>query len=377
MRHISSRKSVNPLTVTAPASALNAALSLAALAADKKADTPVRIIADRGMITFTVANLRSAIAITATSDATVISAGEAAASATRLEALLSGFAAKTEITIGTAATCATIAGGGSVYRLPLLGDPPVGLAIDPEMGCIELATPNFVKLLGVLPAADSGKTRPYLGGVYLHSVGDKLVSVATDATKLLRIAVPADNFSIDRTLIIPAPSATIVLKLLKQVKPETTMLRRSCTVLSVSAPGFELVTGLIAGPYPEYARLLPQPKGNTALVQRAELVAALARLHAVANGEMPLVILTWANGEPVRLHLAREPRAGQDMIAAQANGAAQMAFSLPALTSLVEGFKDDSLLLDADTDHGVLIQQGDKLAVLMSCRWRFGTEVAA
>jgi hypothetical protein len=67
MGNINSRKLVNPLAVTAPASALNAALSMAALAADKKADTPVRIIADRGMITFSVANLRSSIAITATS----------------------------------------------------------------------------------------------------------------------------------------------------------------------------------------------------------------------------------------------------------------------------------------------------------------------
>jgi DNA polymerase III subunit beta len=377
MRNINSCKLVNPLAVRAPASALNAALSIAALAADKKADTPVRIAADHGMLTFSVANVRSAISITATSSATVISAGEAAVSATRLEELLSGFGPKTEITIGTAATGASITSGGSVYRLPLLGDPPAGHTIDPEIGRLELPTPDFVKLLGVLPAADTGKTRPYLGGVCLHSVDDKLVSVATDATKLLRIDVRADSFSKDRTLILPAPTATIMLKLLKQVKPETVMLRRSRAVLSVSAPGFELLTGLLAGPYPEYARLLPQPKGNAALVQRAELAAALARLHAVANGEVPLVILSWANGEPLRLHLAREPQAGEDMIAAQAKGAAQIALSLPVLTSLVEEFKDDALLVEAESDRGILIHQNDQLAVLMSCWWRFGNEVAA
>jgi hypothetical protein len=48
-------------------------------------------------------------------------------------------------------------------------------------------------------------------------------------------------------------------------------------------------------------------------------------------------------------------------------GAAQIAFSLPALTSLVEEFKDGSLRLDADTDH---------LAVLR-CRWRLRNEAAA
>jgi len=54
MPNIRSRKLVNPLAVTARASALNAALS-PALAVDKT-DTLVRIIADR--ITFTVASCR-------------------------------------------------------------------------------------------------------------------------------------------------------------------------------------------------------------------------------------------------------------------------------------------------------------------------------
>ena len=155
------------------------------------------------------------------------------------------------------------------------------------------------------------------------------------------------------------------------------MLRRSRTVLSASAPGFELISGMIAGPYPEYARLMPQAKGNAALVQRAELAAALARLVAVAIGEMPLIVLTWADGEPPQLHLARQPQAGQDIMAAQAKGSAQIAFSLPALTSLVAEFEDDAVRLEAEADRGVLIRQGDKFAVLMSCRWRFANETAA
>jgi hypothetical protein len=377
MPNINARELVNPLAVTAPASALNAALSLAALAADKKADTPVRIIADRGMVTFTVANLCSAISITATTGATVIEAGGAAMSATRLDALLSGFAPKKLITINTAARCATISGAGSVYRLPLISDPPVGLAIDPEIGCVELATPDCLRLLSVLPAADTGRTRPYLCGVYLHNADGRLVSIATDATKLLRTSVPADPFSTDRNLIVPASTATILLKLLRQVKPETVMLRRSRTVLSASAPGFELISGMIAGPYPEYERAMPQTKGNAALVQRADLAAALARLQAVAIGEAPLIVLTWANAEPLRLHLARQPQAGEDIITAQATGAAQIAFSLPALTSLIAAFDNDALLLEAEADRGVLIRHRDKFAVLMSCRWRFGNEAAA
>ena len=172
-------------------------------------------------------------------------------------------------------------------------------------------------------------------------------------------------------------TTTILHKLLRQVRPETLTLRRSRAVFSASAPGFELISGMIAGPFPEYERTMPQAKGNAALVQRAELAAALARLHAVAIGEMPLIVLTWADGEPLQLHLARQPQAGHDIIAAQAKGSAEIAFSLPALTSLVAEFEDEAVLLEAEADRGVLIRQGDKFAVLMSCRWRFANEAAA
>jgi ABC transporter substrate binding protein len=52
--------------ITAPANVLNAALSLAAMAADRKADMPVRASADNGSVSFTCINSKMAISITAT-----------------------------------------------------------------------------------------------------------------------------------------------------------------------------------------------------------------------------------------------------------------------------------------------------------------------
>lgn len=361
--------------ISAPASALNAALSLATIVADKKNDTPVHIIARGSMVTFSVTNTRSAMAITAATGATVLEAGDMAVSATRLYALLSSFAPGTKITIGTAATSATISGGSSHYRLPLLSEPPASLVIDPEIGRIELPAADLVKLLGVLPAADAGKTRPYLSGICLHDNAGRLVSVATDTTKLLKFSVQADAFSADRSLIIPASTATILLKILRLAKPDTVTLRRSQAVLAVSAPGFALVSGMIAGAFPDYARVIPKTSGNVAEVQRAEIASALARHAAVAVGDSPLIMLAWDGSGPLRLHLARQPQAGQDDVASQASGSAKMAFSLPELVGLIDEFDDAAIIIEA-AERGILIRQGDKSAVLMSCRWS-ETEAAA
>jgi DNA polymerase-3 subunit beta len=360
---------VNCFTVAAPASALNAALSLAVLAADKKGDTPVHIVADHGMITFTVTNVRSAMSIRATSGATVIEAGGATMSATSLYDLLSGFAPGTKITVSTSATSATIAAASSKYRLPLLSTPLAGLAIDPEIGRIDLATADCLKLLSVLPAADTGQSRPYLCGLCVHNVSAQLVAAATDGTKLLRVAVTAGPFSTDRTVIIPASTATTVRKILRTVNPDTVTLRRSQAVFAVSAPGFELVSGLVAGPYPAYERIIPQATGNAARVQRADVAAALVRLQAVALDEAPLILLAWADQGPVRLNLARQPQAGQDLIAAQGHGSTRMAFSLQQLMALISEFDDGAIVVEAEADRGVQIRQNEKLAVLMACRW--------
>jgi hypothetical protein len=208
------------MKITAPAKALDAAMSLAVMAADKQLDTPIRIVADHGTVRFCVTNPRAAIAITATAAATVLEAGEAAMSAMRLAALLSGFAPRAAITMTMNMKAAMITCGTSQYRLPLLPDPPGGLVIDPEIGRADLATADCLRLLVVVAAAGTERTRFYLNGVFMHNVGGRLVAVSTDGAKMLRMSVPADYvLSTDNRLIVPTPVVTMLTRLLRQGKP--------------------------------------------------------------------------------------------------------------------------------------------------------------
>jgi len=363
------------MKIGAPAKALDAAMVMAVMAVDKQADTPIRIVADHGTVGFCVTNPRAVVSISTTTAASMEETGSATVSARRLAALLSGFGPRSTINITTTDTAMMISSGNSRYRLPLLADPPAGLVINPEIGRVELASADCIRLLDVVAAADTEKTRFFLTGVYLHSDGDKLIGVGMDGTKMLRVGVVADHFSEDNRLIIPATAVKLLDKLLRATKPQMVTLRRSHAAFSATAPGFEIVSGMIDAAYPDYKKVLPPPNGSSASCQRAEMVAALTRLKAVAGGDLPLIMVTWVGDEPIRMFLAHEPDVGTDAVAAQTCGSARMALSLAQLTAVLAEFKDDALLIEM-TDRGVIIRQGDKFGLLMSCRF-IEKEIAA
>jgi DNA polymerase III sliding clamp (beta) subunit (PCNA family) len=291
----------------APVSALDAAVSRVVMAADKKLDTPLRIVADKSVVVFCVNNSRAAVSITATTSALIEEAGQAVISGWRYAALLSGFNPRSVIKIETTATALTITSGDSVYRLQLLPNPPAGLVINNEIGRADLATADCLKLFEVVAAADTERTRFFLGGVHLHNADGRVIAVSTNGVKLLSFSVASDDrLSTDDRLIIPAAAVEMTSRLLRQTRPDQVTLRRSRAVFSASAPGFEIVTGMIDAAYPDYRLAMPRAGNDGASCQRAELLGALARLKAVANGEM-LVALTWAGGEPMRLFMANQP----------------------------------------------------------------------
>jgi DNA polymerase-3 subunit beta len=364
------------MKITAPAAGLHAALSMTVIAADQKMDTPVHIVANRGTIAFRVTNPRAAISVTTTAAANIAEPGSITLSATRLSRLLAGFAPGAAVTIATAENAATVTAGGSRYRLAQHAGAPAALAIDPETGRVELAADDVLTLLSVLPAADCAQTRPYLCGVHLHNISDRLHAVSTNGTVLLRADIEADHFSQDRTLIVPTSAATMLARLLRQTKAEAVTLRRSRVALAASWPGVEVVTAMMAGPYPDYRRVIPPGSGNAALVQRAELMPVLVRLDAVALSGPALVALSWSDGGSLRLHLPRQPGTADDAVSSRSKGAAQIALMLAQFMKLICEFDDDAIMLEA-TDRGLLIRQGHKLGYLTHCEWRFETEAAA
>ena len=201
-------------------------------------------------------------------------------------------------------------------------------------------------------------------GIYLHTIGDQLVAVATNGIRLLRVGVNAPAFNDDSRLIVPASAAATLRRLLRLAKVDDVTLRRSGNLLSVAATGsFELITGLIDASFPDYTRVMPRSAGNTATCQRAELLGALARLRTIGD----LVRLAWEEGDDeLLLSLPRMPLASVDTLAAKTAGSASMTFDIAQLELVISEFADRAINLDV-TDRTLLIEQGAKTGVLTCC----------
>lgn len=296
--------------------------------------------------------------------ATVESAGEAVLDAGRLAALADS--ADGELVMSATDVNVSIVCGHGQYRLPILPNPPAALQLGQESGCIEISAADVMRLLEPLPAAGNETSRFYLCGLLWQSGPGRLVSVATDGVQLLHIAIAAAHFSDDHRLIIPTRSALAIGKL---IKGETGMitLRRDRRLLSVSGSSFRAVTSLLDATYPDLDPVLPAASPDTAVVARQDLAAAVARLLAVANSEVPaLLVIEWAEPGPVLLYLAREPD-NSDLVEAATSGDARLVVTPRPLAQLLDQFSDKSLRIEIS--NRLAIRGGDKLAVLASCTW--------
>jgi DNA polymerase III subunit beta len=364
----------------AKADALASALALAvsAMRAVKKTILPVRLVAAGDIISITCTDKHASLCIRM--PAAIIEPGQSMMPADRLAAVTAGFAAGTMIEITMSETGAIVARGNSQYRLPVVpaADMPQDIVVENAVAEIEIGGEDVLILLEPLYATGSELTRFNLAGVFLHSVDGRLVSVATDGTRLCRVSIPAKDFSQGRDLTIPAKSAATLRRIVTQMKPKLVTLRRTLGLIAVSSNDFTFTSRLVDGNYPAYEHVVPATLQSTAACVRADLLAAATRLAAVAAPDQPtpLLALSWACASPMHVTLARQPGDGDDAIEAEATGVARFAVPLSQLVQTLKEFQVDRIRLESGAGPLVIRGEGGihgaKLALLMPSAWNFG-----
>jgi DNA polymerase III subunit beta len=155
-------------------------------------------------------------------------------------------------------------------------------------------------------AISTDETRYYLGGIYLHCLGEALAAAATDGHRLARKTVPlpagaddmpeagssetaaagvrvaGDGFTANRGVIIPKYAAFLATKILPDSEVECE-LAISARMLRLTIGSVELVSKLIDGTYPDYQRVLPGPGVARMVVPREALTKAVSRVGAVLD----------------------------------------------------------------------------------------------
>jgi len=138
-------------------------------------------------------------------------------------------------------------------------------------------------------AMSTEEARYYLNGVYLHNddAGD-LIAVATDGHRLAKMTYAGD---VDVAgVIIPRKTVDRLAKMLEDVDGDVT-LETSETKLRVTGDGFQIVSKVVDGTFPDYTRVIPQSLEHTMSVDAKEFSAASGSVAAVADNKSRAVRL--------------------------------------------------------------------------------------
>ena len=138
-------------------------------------------------------------------------------------------------------------------------------------------------------AMSTEEARYYLNGVYLHNddAGD-LIAVATDGHRLAKMTHTGD---VDVAgVIIPRKTVDRLAKMLEDVEGDVT-LETSETKLRVTGDGFQIVSKVVDGTFPDYTRVIPTGLKHTMSVDAKEFSAASGSVAAVADNKSRAVRL--------------------------------------------------------------------------------------
>lgn len=227
-------------------------------------------------------------------------------------------------------------------------------------------------------AMSNEEVRYYLNGVYLHTIVDEneapcLVTVATDGHRLSKVTMPAPDGSAKMPpVIVPRKAVGEIVRLLDG-RDGDVEVSVSDTKLSVTAGPTRLLTKLIEGTFPDYARVIPKNGSRRAILDADALAAAADRVSTVSGERGKAVRLTF-EGTTLRLEV-KNPDAGdaEEEVQAEVEGEPlEIGFNARYLAEALRAVAADtiSLRLGEPNDPAVMTSaaSADHLVVIMPMR---------
>jgi len=137
-----------------------------------------------------------------------------------------------------------------------------------------ISAEHLRKLLsGVADSIAASESRPELAGAYLRFGDDKTTAAATDSFRLVECSIPGGH-SPENSVIIPRNAAQEMVRILGATEGDVS-IRVAENQISVTGDGFEMVSRLVDGRYPDYRKVIPERHLSKALIRRADLEGAV------------------------------------------------------------------------------------------------------
>jgi DNA polymerase III subunit beta len=150
-------------------------------------------------------------------------------------------------------------------------------------------------------AISTEETRYYLNGIYLHGTGESaaptLRAVATDGHRLAQVDLKAPAGAAGMPgIIVPRKAVGEVQRLIEDVNA-TIAVALSPTKIRFTIGDVVLISKLIDGTFPDYARVIPVGNDRELVVDRREFAAAVDRVSTVSSERGRAVKLSLETGK--------------------------------------------------------------------------------
>jgi DNA polymerase-3 subunit beta len=250
----------------------------------------IRIDAEAGGVRLTANNLEMMVVARCAAD--VAAEGSTTVPARRFLDLVQSLPNGSEMTFSTegAAGRASFTSGRCRGSLSVL-DPKDFPSLDAVVNPCTFAMKG-TDLSGLLSSVDfavsNEVTRFFLCGVYLHAArsgdGDVLRAVATDGGWLGRSEIPCPAGAATMpSVIIPTKAVAEFRKLADAAKDDDLTISVSKDKIAISAGSVEITSKLIEGTFPDYNRIFAASRPQLAVLDVAELAAAINRVATVGE----------------------------------------------------------------------------------------------
>jgi DNA polymerase III subunit beta len=237
-------------------------------------------------------------------------------------------AASDDVTITQGETAAFDFGGqfAQVQTLPVSDFPSLNFTGDVRADFMADADDFRAGLEAVAFAMSTEETRYYLCGVYLHTAtlndGSRVWRmVATDGHRLARHDVRGCSVpeGVDHGVILPSKAVTVLLDLLKpayegkgkakvRTSPDHISITLNCAKARFVFGGYELVTKLVDGTFPDYGRCIPSSNDIRVTIDPDAFTAMIRRVSAMSSERGRAVRLDFDGG--AIMASVRNPDAG-------------------------------------------------------------------
>jgi len=167
--------------------------------------------------------------------------------------------------------------GGNAAEYPVLKD------LEPGAKSFDLNPQALLNgIQSTLFATADDDLRPVMNGIYFDIKADRLIFVASDSKKLVRLINNSVTPGFESNFILPKKPAN----LLKNIISKDQLL---CTVRFDSKSArfqlgdYELSCRLIEGRYPRYEVVIPKNNNNRLTIDRASFLSSLRRIAVFSN----------------------------------------------------------------------------------------------